>query len=65
MRAPSQDPTAGETARAIRSLPWARLPIHDPTNPRCETLSDDAVKLNRGTDRILDPTDPRYGHRYP
>jgi hypothetical protein len=63
MRSPTQDPTAGETARGIRSLPWARLPIHDPTNPRCESLADDGIELKRGEGRILDPTDPRYGVR--
>jgi hypothetical protein len=63
MRRLSFDPTAGETARAIRARPGTRPRIDDPTDPRCGRLLTDPSEAAAGRDWILDPTDPHYGER--
>jgi len=60
MRPLSQDPTAGETARAMSTRPWAARPIHDPTDPRCEELADRGELAPRAYP-VMDPTNPAYG----
>jgi hypothetical protein len=62
MRPPTTDPTAGETARAIRLDPEASAPIADPTDPRYGDIPRAAESAARVT-RIVDPTDPACGTR--
>lgn len=61
MRPSMLDPTAGESARAIREHPGALPRIVDPTDPRCGQRLPDSRGYPSNAQRILDPTDPRYG----
>jgi hypothetical protein len=61
MRPPTEDPTAGLRARAIRTRPGAPQVIEDPTDPRCGELSAGRSRQAINEPPILDPTDPEYG----
>ena len=61
MRTPTSDPTAGETARAIREEPGAARPIADPTDPRYEHAHQEPETSAGENPRIVDPTDPECG----
>jgi hypothetical protein len=55
MRPTNLDPTAGETARAIRRDPEATRRIGDPTDPRY----GDPSRMGAGEEpHVFDPTDP-------
>ena len=55
MRPTNMDPTAGETARAIRLDPGATRRIDDPTDPRY----GDRSRMHAGeAPQVFDPTDP-------
>ena len=58
MRTSTSDPTAGETARAIREDPGAPRPIADPTDARYEHRAEATPGENP---RVVDPTDPECG----
>ena len=61
MRTPTSDPTAGETARAVREDHGALRPIADPTDPRYEHAPHEASAPAGAEPRIVDPTDPECG----
>jgi hypothetical protein len=59
MRPLTEDPTAGQRARAISARPGRPQPIPDPTDPRWGKRLTGEGKQD--AHRILDPTDPEYG----
>ena len=60
MRPANLDPTAGETARAVREQPEAPRPISDPTDRRYGGLTHEN-REDAGDQQVSDPTDPEYG----
>jgi hypothetical protein len=59
MRAPPNDPTAGEMARTMRLDPGADRPVTDPTNPRYGRPARQAREVGGRVGRVVDPTRTR------
>jgi hypothetical protein len=59
MRVPTNDPTAGETARATHMDPGSDHPVTDPTNPRYGRSALRTQELGGRVGRVVDPTQTR------